>query len=352
MRRAAPASPSTGDLGVRGPCANGALPLLTDDPDAFGREWPAEPLRAHRDPALVRALLDLTAVDELLADHGLRVPSVAVVKDGVTVDPARYTVGRSAAEPRFPDAVDPRAIERHLAGGHTVILQGLDRDWPPVTELCRRLTAEVGHPVRANAYLTPPSARGFDHHWDTHSVFVVQTEGSKTWRLYSPPVPDPLPGQRLEDAALPPEHARRIYEGAPDAELLLRPGDVLWLPRGWVHSARAEAGTSLHVTVGVHQLTGHWALTQLAELARTDERLRRALPPRCDKNMVEVARQMRAQLHRFLDGYDDEQLARHLTAAYQRRLPAPAHRPVARVLSGAREAAEGHGQGGTEGAEA
>ena len=34
--------------------------------------------------------------------------------------------------------------------------------------------------------LTPEGAQGFDPHFDTHEVFVLQVEGHKHWRLYGP----------------------------------------------------------------------------------------------------------------------------------------------------------------------
>ena len=35
----------------------------------------------------------------------------------------------------------------------------------------------------------------------------------------------------------------------------LEPGDVVYLPRGWIHAARANAGLSLHLTFGIHPYT-------------------------------------------------------------------------------------------------
>ena len=38
----------------------------------------------------------------------------------------------------------------------------------------------------ANTYLTPAGAQGFSPHYDDVEVFILQTEGSKHWRLYHP----------------------------------------------------------------------------------------------------------------------------------------------------------------------
>jgi hypothetical protein len=64
-----------------------------------------------------------------------------------------------------------------------------------------------------------------------------------------------------------------------NTEYQLSPGDVLYIPRGFVHETRALDSTSVHLTLTVSVL--RWlTLWQRALLvqARTDGRLRRAIP--------------------------------------------------------------------------
>jgi ribosomal protein L16 Arg81 hydroxylase len=77
--------------------------------------------------------------------------------------------------------VDGRKVLGLFADGATVVLQGLHRYWPPLTELVRGLELALGHPCQANAYLTPPGSQGFAVHSDSHDVFVFQTAGTKQW---------------------------------------------------------------------------------------------------------------------------------------------------------------------------
>ncbi|NED86333.1 cupin, partial [Streptomyces sp. SID11233] len=62
----------------------------------------------------------------------------------------------------------------------------------------------------------------------------------------------------------------------------LAPGDVLYLPRGWLHSAVAQGAVSVHLTLGVHPWTRHALAAQLAETAlatlREDPAMRASLP--------------------------------------------------------------------------
>ena len=59
---------------------------------------------------------------------------------------------------------------------------------------------------------------------------------------------------------------------------VLEPGDVLYLPRGYLHSATAQGEVSAHLTVGVHVLT-RWAVVDALVNALTDDpALRGSLP--------------------------------------------------------------------------
>jgi ribosomal protein L16 Arg81 hydroxylase len=116
-----------------------------------------------------------------------------------------------------------------FSDGATIVFQGLHRYHAPLTRLVAELELELGHPCQANAYLTPPGAQGFAVHSDSHDVFVFQTAGSKQWEVHAP-------------------------EGGAE-DVLLEPGLSMYLPTGTPHAARAQETVSLHVTIGINQLT-------------------------------------------------------------------------------------------------
>jgi hypothetical protein len=59
----------------------------------------------------------------------------------------------------------------------------------------------------------------------------------------------------------------------------MRPGDVLYLPRGWYHDAVATDGASLHVTFSITPLTGRAFFRLLETLAMADPAFRAWLRP-------------------------------------------------------------------------
>nr|WP_283956333.1 cupin domain-containing protein [Blastococcus sp. CCUG 61487] len=291
------------------------------DPDVFAEEyWARRPLltRAEDLGSSFTDLLDLAAVDELLSRRGLRTPFLRIAKDGSVVDPSRFTTsGGAGAE--IGDQVSSDAVLRLFADGSTVVLQGLHRLWPPLIEFADQLAAELGHPTQVNAYVTPPSSRGFSPHYDVHDVFVLQVAGEKHWTIHEPVLRDPLRTQPWADRA---GEVAAAAEREPVIDAVLRPGDALYLPRGYLHSARALGEISAHLTVGIHSVT-RWAAAESAlDLVRTlaaeDPGLRGSLPLGVDLADPAVVRDdvvaVIAGLREWLDRVDPDEVADRLRA--------------------------------------
>lgn len=144
-----------------------------------------------------------------------------MVADGETVPHGELTTAVRLGGTTVEDAVDLSRVGERLASGATLVLQGLQRTWPPLIRFCRSLERESSHPVQANAYLTPPASAGLGEHADGHDVFVLQVRGRKAWE---------------------------IEELGP---VELGPGDVLYMPTGTRHRASAQQDVSLHLTIGL-----------------------------------------------------------------------------------------------------
>src|SRR6185312_16939786 len=140
--------------------------------------------------------------------------------------------------------LDPAKVFALFDEGATVVLQGLHRYWSPLGALVGELELALGHPCQANAYLTPPGSQGFAVHSDSHDVFVFQTHGAKLWEVH------PAPG-----------------ESAEVREVLLEPGLSMYLPTGTPHAARARDTVSLHVTIGINQVTWRTLLDRAVSTA-------------------------------------------------------------------------------------
>lgn len=269
--------------GLQGPGATAGPGVLESRLTGLTREEFARDVWA-RTPLLTRSasgfsdLFSADAVDELISRRGLRTPFLRVAKNGSTVPESSFTSSAGVGA-TISDQVDDTALWREFADGATLALQALQRTWGPVADFSARLSTELGHPVQANAYVTPPQSRGFDDHYDVHDVFVLQIEGTKRWLIRRPVHPDPLRDQ--------PWTARRsavaeAANGTPHIDTVLEPGDALYLPRGWLHAAEAQGEVSIHLTLGIHGWTRYALAEQLVQSAlavlRDDPEMRSTLP--------------------------------------------------------------------------
>ncbi len=224
-----------------------------------------------------------------------------------------------------------------FAGGTTIVLQALHRIWPPVIAFAGELTEELGHPVQVNAYVTPPSSRGFSAHYDIHDVFVLQVAGEKRWIVHEPVHEWPLRSQPWTQHRT---RVERAVEAPPLLDAVLRPGDALYLPRGFLHAAEALGDVSVHLTVGIHVVTRRALLDALLAEAEDEPELRRALPVGVDLTdpealADEISATVEALSSRFRDLDPDaaaRRLGKDLTAASR---PSPIS-PLAQVEASGR----------------
>ena len=186
-------------------------------------------------------------LDEYLQSELLPASSINIVRDGVRCPLDAWST--TTTLPRGSDRyAAPEKIFSLYGSGATVILNAVDHTVPPVTRVCRELARELGHPVQANIYITPPHGQGFANHRDEHDVLVLQIHGRKCWRIF----PDAQDGAGT----------------APAVDLEMRQGDLLYIPRGTAHEAKCSDVASIHVTVGLLPIYAFHLIEELAASAR------------------------------------------------------------------------------------
>ena len=253
-----------------------SLGLLSGDARTFvDKVWASRVHLHHGDPARFVALLSLDDVDHLLTSTALRTPAVRVVREGRVLPSAEFTRSATMAGSPLTGLTDPRKVLALFDTGSTVVLQGLHRYWPPLTELVRDLELTLGHPCQANAYLTPPGSQGFARHSDSHDVFVFQTHGHKQWE---------------------------VVEDGEERMVLLEAGLSMYLPTGTPHSARSQDETSLHVTVGINQLTWRDVLRQVGEAVLADGQYDAPLPAGYLEDPARLASRLAEELSSYAAG--------------------------------------------------
>lgn len=223
--------------------------------------WGKQPQhRRSSDPGGFADLLSLDDVDLIVSTTGLRLPAFRLVKDGGTLPSARYTKTTRTGTQAATGVIDARAVFDEFDDGATIVFQSMHRYWAALADFCRGLELALGHPVQANAYITPPGAQGFGAHEDEHDVFVLQSHGTKQWRIH-------------DRHDLPPRHP-------PVIDALLSPGDSLYIPAGFPHSASTQERASVHITIGILAVTWVAVLTEAVKVLESDPDLDMPLPLR------------------------------------------------------------------------
>jgi bifunctional lysine-specific demethylase and histidyl-hydroxylase NO66 len=178
---------------------------------------------------------------------------------------------------------DPAKVKALLGLGASLIANHIHRVSPEVGAVARMLEGQFAARVAANAYCSFKGVQAFQTHYDLHDVFALQAEGEKTWRVYETRADTPV-------SPLPPGDEVEKWLTASRGQLLfeahMKPGDILYLPRGQYHDALTGAQASLHFSFGVTPATG-LALFDLLERAVTQESAFRSYLPDA-RNEIEL----------------------------------------------------------------
>jgi hypothetical protein len=123
-------------------------------------------------------------------------------------------------------------------------------------------------------------------------ILVVQVHGTKRWRIWNTEVSHFVETDRTKINT----------SVAPDQELELAAGDVLFIPRGAPHSAAVSAERSVHLTIGLLSETGIDFLEHLREEAAKNTLLHMDLPRHASKEESAAHEAMlKQQLHQLID---------------------------------------------------
>lgn len=215
----------------------------------------------------VNRLLDMT--------HIWSGASLKLVMDSQAIPPEQFctrTMGRDGAQLMQPDA---KLVQGWIAKGASVVMNDVDSLTPGLASVSNALESAGLGKAQANVYISWQSHKAFRTHYDTHDVWAVQVEGEKDWNIWEGRAEWPIP--------------HPVFKGQPQAHhdqargklrgvVKMKPGDLLYLPRGWYHDALAEAPASVHIAYGVHAPLGMDLMNILVERVLYDAEFRKPLP--------------------------------------------------------------------------
>jgi lysine-specific demethylase/histidyl-hydroxylase NO66 len=211
--------------------------------DVFLRDyWMREHLLVSREAGVSQSQDSLRALDTLLQSRHLAAAFFEVFQNGVAA-PVEQWSQTDGPSHRPVLLACPEKMLALYAQGSTLICNGIHKSVPAISQLCRQLGHELGFPVQANAYITPPGAQGFSKHADNHEVLALQLHGHKVWTLHP-----------VSSVAV---------------TIVTHPGDALYIPAGLAHEAASAEEASVHITLGLRAVYDWQLVEELASVARS-----------------------------------------------------------------------------------
>jgi len=201
--------------------------------------------------------------------------SLGVSLDTKVIPPEQYcrmAVDRNNQQSLQPDA---EKVKGWLRRGASLVANDVDTLWPGTAAAADALEQRLGAKSQSNLYCSWNQHQAFDTHFDTHEVFALHCAGKKVWRIFEGRLDQPIANDVFKN--LGPEYHEK-HRGAVAAEVTLRPGDLLYIPRGQYHDALASSDGTIHLAFGLTHIIGVDVLTMLFEQAISDPLFRTNIP--------------------------------------------------------------------------
>lgn len=244
-----------------------------------------------RKPVLIRGGADKFAnvmgwdtLNELLNMSAIwSAKSLLLFLDTEQIPPEQFCVPALDRDQQQTLRPRPDRVLDYLRQGASLVLNDIDTLTDGLRRITTALEAGTHAKVQANLYCSWAEHQGFHSHFDTHDVYAVHLAGEKLWRVYSTCFPDPIAHPKFKS------FGRAWHEqnrGDILIEEVLRPGDLLYLPRGQYHDAVAVSPGTFHIAFGVTSVIGLDFLGLLYDLAVEDPLFRATMPRHTDPAAV------------------------------------------------------------------
>jgi 50S ribosomal protein L16 3-hydroxylase len=127
----------------------------------------------------------------------------------------------------------------------TILVRKAERHNSELAAIAQTFGESFQAPIDVHLYATPGGSFGFSWHYDAEDVFILQASGEKEYFLRKNTV-NPWP---LEETL--PNDMKYEREIMPLMRVVLRPGDLLYIPCGFWHRAQTIEGSEVAFSIAV-----------------------------------------------------------------------------------------------------
>ena len=142
---------------------------------------------------------------------------------------------------------DVDKVQRLVSKGASIILNDIEKYNTKLLKISDELQKLTQGRCQGNLYFSMASHKAFGPHFDLHDVFAFHFEGEKVWNIYenieNSPINHPVFNISSEERI---NRAGKLVD-----QVTLKPGDLLYIPRGQYHDALASKNGAIHVAFGL-----------------------------------------------------------------------------------------------------
>jgi ribosomal protein L16 Arg81 hydroxylase len=238
----------------------------------FSQYWEQKPLHISRNnPDYYSGLFSVKDIDALIQFSKPKYPRVKLGKTNKRGFSLEVLEGMETISVQDYGVPTLQRLYDAYTQEDTLVIYRLEEYWEPLAHFCRALEQYFSCLSNASLFLTPQNAQGFPPHFDPGDMLILQVEGSKVWRIYNS-APALISSEDDLSSIL-----RNLP--APDREIYLEAGDLLYIPRGCVHEVLTTNEPSLHLSIAIIAFT--WAdliAKALISVGKQNASFHKALP--------------------------------------------------------------------------
>jgi ribosomal protein L16 Arg81 hydroxylase len=203
--------------------------------------WEKQPLHLSRGDARYSSLCDLQGFEDLIRFGN----PLEALHDLVAI---KCMLGDELEEKYYLGSEEKdlwmKVYNLH-SSGFSFIYNRVEKRSNPIARTIKSFERFFGYYCTASLFLSPQRpCKGTLRHYDGVEIFALQLQGKKVWSIYKPQYELPhtvLPAPKVDDKNL------EVW-----GQIIMQPGDLLYLPRGYIHDVNQEdADPSLHLTIMV-----------------------------------------------------------------------------------------------------
>ena len=167
---------------------------------------------------------------------------------------------------------DVNKVQNLVSRGASIILNDIQKHNLNLLKFVDELQKLTNGRCQGNLYFSMASHQAFGPHFDFHDVFAIHFEWEKVWNIYENIEKSPInhPVFKLSG------EEKRKRAGKIIQQVTLKPGDLLYIPRGQYHDALASQNGAIHIAFGltnfksIDAMTSLWQNFILNEFMRSD----------------------------------------------------------------------------------